>query len=82
MAARINRVHSQDIRRKIQALVIIDRLQKHVRGDIEMSATQVSAANSLLDRTIPKLQTITHTGDEKNPVVMKTIERVIVDSKN
>lgn len=64
MAARINRKHSEDIRKKIQASNIIHRLQQHVDGQIELSATQVAAANSLLDRSVPKLQQVQHVGDE------------------
>ena len=64
MAARLNRKHSEEVRAKIQASVIIDRMQRHIAGDLEMSATQVAAANSLLDRSVPKLQQIQHVGDE------------------
>lgn len=64
MAARINRMHAEQVRLKIQASVIIDRLQKHVAGEVEMSATQVAAANSLLDRSVPKLSQIQHVGGE------------------
>ncbi len=63
MAARLNRHHSEDIRKKIQASSLIHRLQQHVNGEVEMSATQVAAANSLLDRSVPKLQQIQHVGD-------------------
>jgi hypothetical protein len=62
MAARLNRHHSEEIRQKIQASVIIDRFEKHVRGELELSATQVAAGNSLLDRSVAKLQQIQHTG--------------------
>lgn len=68
MAARLNKRHSEQVRAKIQASVIIDRLQRHVNGDLEMSSTQVNAANSLLDRSVPKLQQIQHVGDANNPV--------------
>jgi len=68
MAARLNRHHSEEIRQKIQASVIIDRLQRHIDGTLEMSATQVAAANSLLDRSVPKLQQIQHVGDEDQPI--------------
>jgi len=71
MAARLNPRHSQEVRDKIQASVIIDRLQKHVNGDLEMTSTQVNAANSLLDRSVPKLSQIQHVGDNENPVAVK-----------
>jgi hypothetical protein len=68
MAARLSRQHSEQVRQKIQASVIIDRLTKHVNGELELSATQVAAANSLLDRSVPKLAQIQHVGDENKPV--------------
>jgi hypothetical protein len=68
MAARLNRMHSEQVRAKIQASVIIDRLQKHVAGDIEMTASQITAAQVLLDRSVPKLSQIQHVGDPENPV--------------
>ena len=68
MAARLSKRHSDVVRAKIQASVIIDRLQKHVAGKIEMTATQVAAANSLLDRSVAKLQQIQHVGDEGGPI--------------
>ena len=68
MAARLNPRHTDMVRQKIQASVLIDRLTKHANGDIEMSSTQVRAAEVLLDRSVPKLSQIQHTGDEDNPV--------------
>lgn len=70
MAARLNPRHSDEVRAKIQASVLIDRMHKHVMGDLEMTATQVNAANSLLDRSVPKLSQIQHTGDPDQPVQM------------
>jgi hypothetical protein len=68
MAARLNRHHSEEIRQKIQASVIIDRLTKHVNGELELSSTQIAAAQTLLDRSVPKLSQIQHVGDADNPV--------------
>lgn len=68
MAARLNPRHTDMVRQKIQASVLIDRLTKHANGDIEMSSTQVRAAEVLLDRSVPKLSQIQHTGDEDNPI--------------
>jgi hypothetical protein len=36
--------------------MIVDRLQKHVDGKHEMTATQIQAARILLDRTVPVLK--------------------------
>lgn len=82
MAARLNPHHSDMVRQKIQASVLIDRLQKHAEGEIEMTATQIAAANSLLDRSVAKLSQVQHVGDSENPVHTVTrIEQVIVDPK-
>jgi len=61
-------MHSEQVRAKIQAAVLIQRLSDHVEGKLEMSATQIQAANSLLDRSVPKLSQIQHVGDSENPV--------------
>ena len=71
MAARLNPHHSDLVRQKIQASVLIDRLTKHANGDIEMTSSQVRAAEVLLDRSVPKLSQIQHTGDEANPIPIK-----------
>jgi hypothetical protein len=68
MAARLNPRHTEMVREKIRASVLIDRLHKHVEGEIEMSSTQIAAANALLDRSVPKLSQIQHVGDDEQPV--------------
>lgn len=78
MAARLNRKHSEDIRKKIQAAVIVDRFHKHMMGEIEMSATQIKAGSELLDRSVPKLSQIQHTGDEGGPIEFSEVVRRIV----
>jgi hypothetical protein len=60
--------HKAEIRERIQVSVLIDRLQKHVDGKLELSTTQVAAANSLLDRSLAKLQQIQHTGENNGPI--------------
>lgn len=80
MPARLNPRHSDMVRQKIQAGVIIDYLQKHVAGTHEMTSTQVSAALGLLDRSVPKLQQIQHSGDSDNPVRVEKVERIIVNA--
>ncbi len=75
MAARINKMHSEQVRLKIQSSVLIQRLQDHVLGKLELSMSQINAANSLLDRSVPKLSQIQHLGDNENPLqVVSRIE--------
>lgn len=59
MAARLNRRHQDTIREKIKVSNIIDRLEKHVAGEIELSATQVTSAKILLDKTMSNAPVIT-----------------------
>ena len=69
MAARLNRMHSEQVRAKIQASVLIDRLQKHVEGELELTPSQITAAQVLLDRSVPKLSQIQHVGDnDSDPI--------------
>lgn len=56
MPARKTRIELDDRwKEKIKAGVIMDRLLKHVNGAIELSATQVNAANILLRKIVPDL---------------------------
>lgn len=68
MAARINKMHSEQVRMKIQSAVIIQRLHACMMGDLEMNATQLAAALALLDRSVPKLSQIQHVGDNDQPI--------------
>lgn len=45
-----------EVRTKIQASVLINRLEQHAAGKIDMSPTQVRAAEVLLKKILPDLQ--------------------------
>ena len=47
-----------DIRSKIQAGNLINRLEKHIEGKISLENSQLKAIEILLDRSIPKLSAI------------------------
>ncbi len=55
MAARKQLWHPDSVRQKIRASQLVNRLEKHAHGEVEMSSTQVTAALGLLDRCVPKL---------------------------
>lgn len=59
MAARLRKSHQEDVKLKIKVGNIIDRLEKHVAGDIEMTPAQVTSAKILLDKTISNAATDT-----------------------
>ena len=63
MAARLSRSHSETVRQKIQASNLINRLQKHIDGEIELTSTQLKAIEMLLD-----LSQVQHIGDDKRPI--------------
>jgi hypothetical protein len=56
---------------KIKAGVIMDRLQKHANSEIEMTDSQIKAANLFLKKVIPDLSSVTLGSDPDRPVAMK-----------
>lgn len=75
MAARLNRLHQDSVREKIRVSVIVDRLEKHIAGEIELSATQVRSAQILLDKSLASLTATQHTGKDGGPIEM--LERTV-----
>lgn len=55
MAARLRPQHQEDVRAKIQTSQLINRLQDHALGVVELTKSQVSAIQILLRKTIPDL---------------------------
>ena len=51
------------IRANIEILPIIVRLTQFVKGEIEMTSPQVSAALGLLKKALPDLATVEHGGE-------------------
>lgn len=71
MAARIRKTKLTDEwKARIQAGVILDRLVKHVNGEIEMSSSQIKAADILLKKTVPDLARTEVTGMDGAPQEM------------
>lgn len=79
MAARLRPRHQDDIRAKIKVSNIIDRLEKHISGDIELSPTQVTSARILLDKTMASLSATEVSGNSDKPIVQR-VEMVIIDA--
>ena len=83
MAARTLRPRHQDeVRTKIQASQLLNRLQNHALGKpdekpVELSTTQIKAIEILLRKTLPDLSSVELTGDPNRPVEMNmTVELV------
>src|SRR5260221_12781355 len=52
----------EEIKQKINGHHIIQRLTKHIGGEVEMAASAVTAALGLLRKVIPDLAAVNHTG--------------------
>ena len=58
MAARIRKTHQEDVRRKIQLSMIINRLQDHFAGKVELTDAQIKSAKILLDKSMSNAPTV------------------------
>jgi hypothetical protein len=77
MAARLNPAHDQRTREKIQTSQLINRLVSHAKGEAEMSATQVRAAEILLKKALPDLQSVQLSGTDADGNPSEILIRVI-----
>lgn len=78
MAARLNPAHDERTRSKIQTSQLINRLFSHAKGEVEMTATQVRAAEVLLKKALPDLQAVSlNGGTDENGNPAEIVIRVI-----
>ncbi len=70
MAARLDPAHDERTRAKIQTSQLINRLISHVNGEVELSTTQVRAAEILLKKTLPDLSSVEVGSDPEKPMKM------------
>jgi len=77
MPARLNRRHQDMVRDKIQATQLVNRLEGHALGDVELSATQIKAIEILLKKSVPDLSSVELTGNDENPVALKGIIELV-----
>lgn len=71
MAARTNKIRLTDNwREKIKIGVIIDRMMRHVDGKVEMTNSQIKAAEILLRKVAPDLARTELTGKDGNDMKM------------
>ncbi len=75
MAKRKQLFHPDDVKKKIQASQLINRLQVNALSDVEtMTPGQIASANSLLDRVVPKRKAVEHSGGGENgEIVFRTV---------
>ncbi len=72
MAARIRDIkHDERTREKIQTSQLINRLMAHAFGTVEMTPTQVRAAEIVLRKSLPDLAMVEHKGAIEHSYVMR-----------
>jgi len=64
----MNKLHQDDVRKKIQSSQLINRLTDHAFGDVELQQSQIKAIEILLRKSLPDLSAVTISGDENNPL--------------
>ncbi len=52
MAARLNNRHQESVKQKIQASQLINRVQNHALGELELTSTQLDACKFLLNKVL------------------------------
>lgn len=71
MAARSRRIrHDDNTRAKIQASQLVNRLTKHALGEVDMTASQVNAATTLLRKVLPDLAATAVTDNKDNDLAL------------
>lgn len=59
MAARIKKIrHDEETRKKIQVSQLINRLNSHIDGKVELKPTQMRAIEILLNKSLPNLSDV------------------------
>lgn len=58
MAARLRKNHQDEVRAKIQASTLINRLTKSAMGEVTLTPTQVQSIKILLDKSLPNLSDV------------------------
>ncbi len=72
MPARTRKVrHDDETRRRIQVGNIISYLERHLAGEVELSTTQLKAAEILLRKTLPDLTSVELSGEVSTPYVLR-----------
>jgi hypothetical protein len=62
---RLDPKHDERTRAKIQTSQIINQLTKHVKGEVDMTKTQIKAAEMLLNKTLPDAKPIDLSAEER-----------------
>lgn len=77
---KLTRRQAENARAAIQVGVIIDRLAKASRGELDLTPTQIKASQILLDKSLPTLQAIESTQIEDKPeLAAEDVEALLRD---
>jgi hypothetical protein len=79
MATRLNNRHQESVKAKIQASQLINRVQKHALGELELTPTQLDANKFLINKIISNAPTEQYT-ELAGEIGIREIKRVIIDS--
>lgn len=82
MAARIRLKHQDEVRAKIQASQLINRLTDHALGNLELTSSQIKAIEILLRKSLPDLVQVDGAGDDGEHVVNTSIAVSFVNPAN
>ena len=65
----INKLHQEDVRKKIQVSQLLNVLQNHALGETEeLSPTRMKAIEILLRKSMPDMASVTISGDAYQPL--------------
>jgi hypothetical protein len=69
----MNKLHQEDVRKKIQVGQLIKVLENHALSDDEkeLSQSRIKAIQILLNKSLPDLSSMQLTGDDDKPVVIE-----------
>lgn len=79
--AELSRQRQEEFRQKVQVGVLADRLNKHVLGEIEMTATQVSAAKILIDKAVSNAPLDVNNNTTLSGTLHTKVEVHVIDPK-
>ena len=68
MAARKQLWHPDEVRAKIQASQLINRLHAHAFGEVELTPAQVRSIEVLLKKAVPDLSAVQISGENGGPI--------------
>jgi hypothetical protein len=76
MAARKQLWHPDEVRAKIQASQLINRLHEHAFGKIELTSQQVKSIDILLRKAIPDLSAVELSGKDGGAIAFTVVSGV------